>query len=137
MQLQEEPPRQATENILPLVNIIFLLLIFFMLSGTFSKPDLYAIDELVADSDRDADKTTLIVLMSAKGKLAIDKRQLNDNELKNLIQEKIKHNQQLKLQLKADANVPATRLLDIMDLLGDTGLESINLLTVSQRQKKN
>ncbi len=137
MRIPEEKKSASHENILPLVNVVFLLLIFFMLSGAFSKPDLYKIDELVSQSESPADRKILTVQMNADGLLAIEKRELSKEELTSLIKEKVKDDKKLKVQLKADSNVPAVELLDLMDMLGETGLENIHLLTLAPDAKKS
>ena len=50
MKIIEQPEKKTFENILPLVNVVFLLLIFFMLAGSFSKPDFYKVDNNLFDS---------------------------------------------------------------------------------------
>ena len=52
MQITEATKKNSYENILPLVNVVFLLLIFFMLAGSFGKPDLFKVQAPYANNDR-------------------------------------------------------------------------------------
>lgn len=131
MQLKQPPTTQTAENILPLVNVVFLLLIFFMLAGAFSKPDIFKIEAPIAENDNAADRKVLTILMNSEGELALEGSLVSDQELKNIVTSEVNSGAIINLQLKADANVDATRLIDIMENLGDTGLRSLHLLTVS------
>ncbi len=131
MQLKQQSSQLPGENILPLVNVVFLLLIFFMLAGAFSRPDMFKIESPIADNDNAADRKIVTVLVNAEGEMAYNDLILDMEDLKHLVAGEVKHNSLITLQLKADANMNAVALIDIMEILKDTGLESIHLLTVS------
>lgn len=136
MQLKQQPTTQKFENILPLVNVVFLLLIFFMLAGAFSKPDAFKVVMPTAENDNAADRKVLTILMNSEGELALDNTILSSEDLKNIVTDKVENGPLVLLQLKADANASATRLVDVMENLSDTGLNSIHLLTVSPDTKQ-
>ena len=130
MQLKQQPVSQNSENVLPLVNVVFLLLIFFMLAGAFSTPDVFKVAVPTAENDNAADRKELTILMNANGEIALDKALISDEELQRIVVDKVKTDALTQLQLKADANVSATRLIDVMEVLGKTELNSLRLLTV-------
>lgn len=136
MQLKQQPTTQKFENILPLVNVVFLLLIFFMLAGAFSKPDAFKVVVPTAENDNAADRKVLTILMNSEGEIALDNTILSIEDLKKIVTEKVENGPLVQLQLKADANAGATRLVDVMENLSDTGLSSIHLLTVSPDTKQ-
>ena len=136
MQLKQQPISSKHENILPLVNVVFLLLIFFMLAGAFSTPDAFKVIIPTADNDNAADRKVLTILMNSEGELALDNSIINGDGLKKVVIDEVKKGSLVQLQLKADANVNATRLIDVMEILSDTGLNSLHLLTVSPDSKQ-
>jgi len=136
MQLKQPLITKKFENILPLVNVVFLLLIFFMLAGAFSKPDAFKVVVPTAENDNTADRKVLTILMNSEGELALDNSIINGVELKNIVIDEVENDSLVQLQLKADANVNATRLIDVMEILSDTGLHSLHLLTVSPDSKQ-
>ncbi len=75
------------DNLLPLVNIIFLLLIFFMLAGVIAKQkELYDVDLATAVIDEYADEETSIIFIKSDSTIifndtAITSQSLDD-ELK-------------------------------------------------------
>ncbi len=136
MQIKQVSTTKYSENILPLVNVVFLLLIFFMLAGAFSKPDLFEVIVPSAENDNAADRKNLTVLMNEEGDLALDQSIISEEELIQTITTKLEEGSLIQLQLKADANMRATRLIDIMELLSGTELSSIHLLTVAPGSKQ-
>ena len=131
MQLKQQPSQSSDENILPLVNVVFLLLIFFMLAGAFSRPDMFKINSPIAENDNAADRKIVTVLINAEGEIAYNDLILDMEELMQRVSAEVADNSLAILQLKADANMNAVTLIDIIEVLKDTGLESVHLLTVS------
>ena len=131
MKIKQVSTTNHSENILPLVNVVFLLLIFFMLAGAFSKPDLFEVVVPSAENDNAADRKVLTILMNENGEIALDQSILSEEELIKTVSNEFESGSLVQLQLKADANMNATRLIDVMELLSNTELSSIHLLTVA------
>ena len=136
MQLKQPPTTQNFENILPLVNVVFLLLIFFMLAGAFSKPDPFKVVVPTAINDNAADLKVLTILMNSEGEIAPDQTIITNEDLQKVVTDKVENESLTQLQLKADANASAIRLVEVMENLSVTGLNSIHLLTVSPDTKQ-
>ena len=130
MKITEERPKKNFENILPLVNVVFLLLIFFMLAGSFSKPDFYKVKTPVADNDDPVDRKLVTIIMNTDGNLAIENDSYSDAGLEAYIRSKTSGDNKLPLvQLKADRGARSDRLLEVMEILAVLGVESLHLLT--------
>jgi biopolymer transport protein ExbD len=129
MDIVEPKKKQEYESVLPLINIVFLLLIFFMLAGAFTKPDMFAVEIPDAASNNDANRDDITLLMNANGELAIETTRYSKDELISLIKNKL-DNKGVVVQLKADENVKSQDLIAMMETLSTTGLQSIRLLTV-------
>lgn len=129
MDIIESKEKKVFENILPLVNIVFLLLIFFMVAGTFIKPDILAVTIPNAKTETKAKNNVLIIAMSHKNQFSIEKTLYKKETLINVIASRITLEESLIVQLKADNRVKSKDILDIINTLGATGLESIQLLT--------
>ena len=131
MQLKQQNISTSDENILPLVNVVFLLLIFFMLAGAFSRPDLFKIELPVAENDNFADRQTLTIIMNDDGELAYNDLIIDLQKLEEFVANEIEINSIEILQLKADANMNAVKLLDVIEILKNTDLDTIHLITLS------
>lgn len=124
-------PRQRNndDNLIPLINIVFLLLIFFMLAGTLSSPDGFEVTPPQSLSSVEAEEKKMVVLLSDEGRLAIGEREIDMLELEHMIKEHLSEEPDLQVQLKADGRLTAHALIDVMEIFRAAGLNKLSLLT--------
>ena len=141
MDIVEPEKKRDFETVLPLVNIVFLLLIFFMLAGAFTKPDMFKVSVPEATITSNANRDDITILMNKSNDLAIGKTYYSESELitfiKNTLIQYASTEKELIVQLKADANVKSQDLVHILEILGTTGLRSIKILTVTSTKTNN
>lgn len=130
MQIEEPLKKREFETVLPMINIVFLLLIFFMLAGAFTKPDIFNVEVPKATIDTGADQKDFTVIMNAGNAFAIENTVYPKDKLLQVIREEINNNSIVSVQLKADQYVKSKDLLAFMEELGAVGLDSIKLLTI-------
>lgn len=130
MRLPQPSRREFGEPVIPLINIVFLLLIFFMLAGTLAMPEPFPVDPPEARSGEQADDAEGVILLGRDGALAFEGQELaDDDSLVRVIESRLQAEPDVDLQLKADGNVASARLLDVMDRLREAGAERLLLLT--------
>ena len=115
------------DNLLPLVNIIFLLLIFFMIAGVVQKQkELYEVElgTAVIENYIDADDKTIFIRKD--GTIVFDGKGISDNELKSYLKE---IEEKEKLVIAADGKITSERLNKILLILTRENIERIVLLT--------
>jgi len=115
------------DNLLPLVNIIFLLLIFFMIAGVVQKQkELYEVElgTAVIENYIDADDKTIFIRKD--GTIVFDGKGISDNELKTYLKE---IEEKEKLVIAADGKITSERLNKILLILTRENIERIVLLT--------
>lgn len=132
MDIIEAEKKREFEAVLPLVNIVFLLLIFFMLAGAFTQPDIFKVQLPEAASGANANREDITLLLNHRGELAIAKKRYTEDELIALLKEKLAE-KKIAVQLKADKNIKSQDLISIMEALGQTGLASVKILTEAKR----
>lgn len=130
MQIPEIKTQKPFETLLPLINVVFLLLIFFMLAGSFSAPELFKIQSPSADNDDKADRKEITLLINAEGKMALNKVEVDFEKLKSFLAQQ--ENQTASLQIKADKHLKAGELLNVLDIIEASKIETVRLLTVSE-----
>ena len=115
------------DNLLPLVNIIFLLLIFFMIAGVVQKQkELYEVElgTAVIESYIDSDDKTIFIRKD--GTIVFNGKGITDNELKTHLK---KIEEKEKLVIAADGKITSERLNKILLILTRENIERIVLLT--------
>ena len=122
------PSRVKKESIIPMVNVIFLLLIFFLMTSSFIIPDPFELDKPYAHSSNKV-STEERLYISKTGNVFISDK-VNENAWRYLEQSTPE-----KLLLIADSSFPAKDLLNISEKLKELGIIELNLLT-NQRIEK-
>ncbi len=134
MRFPEFPRREQGENVIPLINIVFLLLVFFMLAGTLSAPDPFDVEPPESlEGVETAQPEEGVILLAADGRLALDGVELQLEQLTRRVEAWLaeESTEPVAVTVKADADVPAHRLLDLMDALRDAGLQRLTLLSTA------
>ncbi len=117
------------ERILPLINVVFLLLIFFMLAGQFAALDPFRIEPPSSLTQEQPERQAMEVLMDVNGQLALDGAVIEAIALKSAVSTRKFREGVVNVRLKADGRADATRVVVVMELLRDAGVEKLHLLT--------
>ena len=81
MEFAGRKPLSGGVNLVPLINIVFLLLIFFMVSSTFITPDEFNIDLPESEQVQVSQLQPIVVLIGVDGGLALNNRELDLDDL--------------------------------------------------------
>ena len=126
--LLAQPPRRRDEDarILPLINVVFLLLIFFMTAGKLSAGDPFNIEPPSAVQGGDLLEAEPTVLLGADGRLALDGKELPLAELTT----RLTGRDLKRVWLKADAQTKTPKVVEVMQAMHAAGIGTVRLLTV-------
>jgi biopolymer transport protein ExbD len=118
----------------PLIDVVFLLLIFFMVSTTFIRETQLKLDLPQASGElQEMEGQFIEITVDRRGEYALNGRVLVDNELKTLVralEEARKANStENRLIVTADANASHQAVVRAMDAAGKVGLTRISITT--------
>lgn len=122
--------RNDDEGILPLTNVIFLLIIFFMLVGSLANPNALAIQPPRSASEAAAGNVGLLVEISTDGVIVVNEAIVDGDQLEATVGDFLLAHPNAPIQLKADGLTNASRVIAVMAELRDAGAEHIRLLTM-------
>lgn len=130
--LNDQKKSRALLNITPLIDVLFILIIFFAVSSTFlEKPGIKL-------SLPEAKKTDLqklekaIIYVSADEKLQFRDKDISLNNLEPLLIDAMKQSPDKSLIIDADENVPHGFVVKIMDIARQSGVQK---LVIGAQQK--
>jgi biopolymer transport protein ExbD len=128
------PRREDVDlNITPLIDIVFLLLIFFMVSTTFQKESELRVQLPQAEQEESVQpKRPLEIVISADGQYAIGGRTLADNSLPTLLKSlrtAVGDDREQPLVVRADARTPHQAVVRAMDAASQLGLSRLSIAT--------
>ncbi len=130
MQLPSLNQGEEPDNILTLVNVVFLLLIFFMLTGAIHAVDYFDVTPPVSTSEETLLVNETVILVNADGRLSIDGKEVDAIDLQLSVSDKLAQQTELEVRLKADGNVDAVTVVKVMEWLEAVGVRHLNLLTL-------
>jgi biopolymer transport protein ExbD len=116
----------------PLIDVVFLLLIFFMVSTTFDTTSQLKINLPEASQEQTSiPPQKLNLLIDAKGNFFINSRELANNKsatLKAALERTMAGNK-LPIVIQSDADSPVQSLVTAMDVVGQLGLSQVSIAT--------
>ncbi|MFD1378990.1 ExbD/TolR family protein [Fodinicurvata halophila] len=108
-------------GILPLINIVFLLLIFFMLAGQLSASDPLAVEPPESLSETLPEERRLTLFISDEGTMMLEDTEVALEQLGEEISGRLSQEESVDLEVKADSALESTRLVQVMSRLRQAG----------------
>jgi biopolymer transport protein ExbD len=127
-------------NLTPLIDVVFLLLIFFMVSTTFTKETHLNIDLPEADGEiSETPAHQVEILINEAGQYTVNAQRLFDTELdtlKSAIQQLAQGDTSLPMVITADAQTPHQAVVRAMDAAGQMGFVHLSITTIRPRESQ-
>lgn len=118
MHLPEEPDLPPRINILPMIDVIFAILVFFIVSSLYLTRSEGLPVNLPSATTAEVQKTKQItVSLDQQGKLTIDSKPAQINQLKAEIEKLIKPDSNTTVIVNADKTVEHGQVVEIIDQL--------------------
>jgi biopolymer transport protein ExbD len=122
-------------NLTPLIDVVFLLLIFFMVSTSFVRQSQITIRLPEAESTAMMEETPeqIDIMITDQGTYLVNGRELINNRpetIRNALQRVSGGNTDLPLTISADANARHQHVVTAMDVAGRLGFVRISIATV-------
>lgn len=120
-------------NLTPLMDVMFLLVIFFAVSTSFRVYPGISIDLPAAQSEQiREEEESVTVLLSEAGDIYVDGKKLSAGHLERLLRERVRSAPNLMFVLQADEKARHGQVVELMDTAKRTG---ISHLAIATRQK--
>lgn len=125
MQFYRIQRKRAEVPIVPMIDILFILLVFFIVSTTFKKRrevlriNLPTVNEVQSETISDPRST---IAVDALGNITLDSIAVPEGLLQSYLIAYQNQNPGRKLELEADKKLPLERLLEVWDSLTKAGI---------------
>ena len=135
MRLRERRSMTKPEvNIIPMIDIMFFLLVFFMMSTLYMVNIKTVNVSLPQASHAETEmKVTYLVTLKADGSLWLEDRQIEEAALLNQAAREQKRNPRFAVVLRADQNMDYGMVIGLLDKLKGAGISKIALAADSGR----
>lgn len=121
------------DGTLPLINIVLLLVLAFMMVGTFAEPLPADFDPLRSESAgaKEETKQAIVLTMDAEGVLSLEGRGVAAGELEPLLHSLSKSGHVL--EVRTDARTPAVLVIALLQSAESLGIATVQIVTLERR----
>jgi len=116
-------------NMVPLINIVFLLLIFFMLSSTLVTPDSLEVTLPESETARAVESQPIMLVVDSQGRITINNREIRADEVTSRLAGVTETHADASLVIKADATATYAELGTLLHAAKTVGIARIALAT--------
>ncbi len=112
-------------NLTPMLDVVFIMLIFFIVTATFIKEAGIQVDRpdtVTADSQEDA---SILIAISANDAIWVDKQERDSRELRGIIERLHSENPKGSLVIQADENSTNETLIQILEAAKAAGVVNV------------
>lgn len=141
MKFRRKPRENVEINLASLIDVVFILLLFFVVTTTFTRETQLKVDLPEAASGTPPEESTLKhleVLIGADGSYSLNGQALMKNDLTSLMSALGKESggdNSLPLVISADAKTPHQAVITAMDAAGKLGFAHLRITTVEAEAK--
>lgn len=120
-------------NIAPLVDMVFLLLIFFLVTTTFSKETGVTVNKPQAKTAASLTKENIMIAVTERGTIHIHNREVDLKSLNTIVRRIIENRPDSSVVIIADENTRTGLVVDVMDECKQAGAKKISLAALKER----
>lgn len=138
MQFEGRRRTSHTPNLTPLIDIVFLLLVFFMLTSHFVRDEVLNIDLPEAESGDALDEPQQIeVIINEAGEYLINSQIVPVGALESILIEKLKEQKEKVVRIRGDKEVDLGIAIDVFDAARKAGASGIDIVTIKHIEKSD
>lgn len=134
MQFKTSTPEDEPHvNLTPLIDVVFLLLIFFMISTTFKRESELNVDlPKAAAQPTESKKESINLIIDRQGRFFVNRRMVVNSQVTTLmsaLRKVIGGEKDISLTISADAMTPHQYVITAMDAARQLGITKLSMAT--------
>ncbi|WP_372966068.1 ExbD/TolR family protein [Marinobacter sp.] len=141
MKFKRQRSQEVGVDLTPLIDVVFLLLIFFMVSTTFTRESHLEVDlpEASGDPVAASELRQIDVVINAEGQYILNDKALVNNRRETLergVSELAEGDSSLPFIITADARTPHEYVVRAMDVAGRLGFTKLSITTEREAESR-
>ena len=126
-------PEESPIDLTPMLDVVFIMLIFFIVTATFVKESGVEFARPMAATAQERDKSTIFVGIDANQSIWIDRRRVELTAVRPLVEKLRVENPQGGAVIQADESVDTGLLIKVLDRIRLAGIENVAVAADSSR----
>lgn len=129
MSLRRQPTEDASVNLTPMIDIVFLLVIFFMVGSKFSESENRVAVDLPAADMRPIARVPdeRVVAVNAAGELTLDGQPVSPDRLSDELRQQVAGYPGLRVAVRGDGDVLHRQMMEVFQAVRRSGVQQINV----------
>jgi biopolymer transport protein ExbD len=125
----QEEDEESEVNLTPMLDVVFIMLIFFIVTASFVKESGIDVNRPDAATSERKEKGNILVAISAEGQIWIDRRQVDPRALRANIERMHAENPHGAVIIQADQESKNKLLVQVMDAARLAGVKNVSIAT--------
>ncbi|ETW99904.1 MAG: hypothetical protein ETSY1_13260 [Candidatus Entotheonella factor] len=134
MRFSSGRPRRVALEMTPLIDVVLMLVIFFMLTTTFVLSPGIEVDLPQGHTSQEPRERDVIITMTRQGIIYYQDAQVSLETLRATLQRAHNRQPELRVVIKADTLVPHGRVVSVMDIAKYLGIDRLAVATAPPEQ---
>jgi len=126
------PDNKATKpelNMSPMIDVVFLLLIFFMVTTVFPENEGVIIEKPESEHAVSLTDKNIVVKINAEGVVFLQDKKLNIRDLKRVLKSQLAIDMEIPVIINADKKTSTEALVRVIDAAKSSGAKQLGLAT--------
>lgn len=132
MKLKRQQRRPMPETIVALIDVVFFLLVFFMLIGRMDATSPFEVTPAIAGTGSDMPAGGATISVSIDGELALDSNSISQTDLISRLTERLNETPNLLIRINAHKDAQLRRILPLVAELEATGARDVVLVVTPE-----
>lgn len=114
-------------NITPMLDIVFIMLIFFIVTTSFVKEPGVDPKRPTAETTEAKPRGNILIGVTPQGQIWMNNRRIELSDIRQLVEDTVTENPESSAIVVADETAPTGTVIDIMDQIRAGGVTSISI----------
>jgi biopolymer transport protein ExbD len=119
-------------NITPMLDVVFILLIFFIVTANFIKEPGLEVNRPDSETAEPTENAAILIAVGNAGEIYMDGRRIDKRQVKANVVRLIAENPQGSVVIQADEKATADTIMAVMDGAREAGVYNISLASEPQ-----
>ena len=133
MKIRAATDEEPVLNLTPMIDVVFQLLIFFMVATTFLDPEkeiAIELPEATSGTRPDAERQEIVINVFADGHIVVAGREVSSADLLATLRSAASNDQRTPVTIRGDQVTPHRNIVSVMDACAQAGLSNLSVGTL-------
>ena len=131
IELPRKKRREASIDISPMMDMVFILLIFFVVTSTFTRETGVDVTKPQAQTASQLEKENILIAITREGTIHVNERQVDIAGLKDVLADILAKNPDREAVLIADKAAVTGALVQVIDVCTLAGVKKVSIAALN------